>query len=86
MNRLALILPVALLLPGCIAKTALNVATMPVKAVSQGADWATTSQDESDRNYGRQMREQEERDGKAAKRAAKQRRQACEDAGYRDCD
>lgn len=73
-----LVLAAALLLPGCIAKTALNVATMPVKATSQAADWATTSQDESDRNYGREMRQREARE-------ARERKKACEEAGYRDC-
>jgi len=71
-----------LLLPGCIAKTALDVATAPVKAGakagSKAADWATTSQDESDRARGREMR-------KAEERAAKERRKACRDAGYSDC-
>lgn len=78
MQRTPLILAVALLLPGCIAKTALDVATMPVKATSQAADWATTSQDEADRNYGRQMRKQEAQE-------ARERKKACKDAGYRDC-
>lgn len=45
-----------LLLQACVAKTALNVATMPVKATAQAADWATTSQDEADRNHGRELR------------------------------
>lgn len=45
-----------LLLPACIAKTAVDVATMPVKAGAQAADWATTSQDEADRNHGRELR------------------------------
>lgn len=45
-----------LLLPGCVARTALDVATMPVKATAQAADWATTSQDEADRNRGRELR------------------------------
>ncbi|MBK5265376.1 MAG: hypothetical protein JJE34_09125 [Alphaproteobacteria bacterium] len=84
MRYLLLLLPI--LAGGCIAKTALNVVTMPVKVVGQGADWATTSQDESDRNYGRQMRKQEAREGKEAKQAAKQRRKDCEDAGYSHCD
>lgn len=79
LKKLALILPAALLLPGCIAKTALDVATMPVKATSQAADWATTSQDESDRNYGRKMRKQEARE-------ARERREACKEAGRRDCE
>jgi|GEM_PF-1488494 hypothetical protein len=46
----------ALLLQGCVAKTAWNVATMPVKATGQAADWATTSRDEADRNHGRDLR------------------------------
>jgi hypothetical protein len=45
-----------LLLPACVAKTALDVVTMPVKATAQAADWATTSQDEADRNHGRELR------------------------------
>ena len=45
-----------LLLQACVAKTALDVATMPVKATAQAADWATTSQDEADRNHGRDLR------------------------------
>jgi hypothetical protein len=83
MRYLLLLLPI--LASGCIARTAMNVVTLPVKAVGQGADWATTSQDEADRNYGRQMRKQEAREGKDAKRAAEQRRKDCEDAGYSDC-
>jgi hypothetical protein len=79
--------PLALaMLPGCIAKTALDVATMPVRAGAQAADWATTSQDEADRNYGRRMREQEARDGKERKKAEEQRRRECRRAGYEDCD
>ncbi len=69
---------VALTLPVCVAKTALNVATAPVKAGAKAADWATTSQDEADRNRGREMRKQEERDRKEA-------RKACKEAGYSDC-
>lgn len=68
----------ALMLPGCVAKTALDVATAPVKAGAQAADWATTSQDEADRNRGREIRKQEERDRKA-------QRKACKEAGYSDC-
>lgn len=84
---LALMAPLALLvLPGCIAKAAVDVVTLPVRAGAQAADWATTSQDESDRNYGRKMREKEAREGKDMKRAEKERRRACRDAGYDDCD
>lgn len=73
MRRLS-ILPLALvplLAGGCVAKTAFDIATMPIKAGAQAADWATTSQDEADRNYGRKMREQEAREAREAKEAAK---------------
>ena len=50
------------LLQGCVAKTAWNVATLPVKPGSQAADWATTSQDEADRNHGREMRKRCKKD------------------------
>lgn len=50
---------------GCVAKTAWNVATLPVKATSKVVDWTTTSQEEADRNYGREMRRREAQEGKA---------------------
>lgn len=75
-----------LMLPGCIAKTALDVATLPARAGAQAADWATTSQDEADRNYGRQMRKQEAREARDRKKAAEQRRRECRRAGYEDCE
>jgi hypothetical protein len=59
-----LIAALPLLSGGCVAKTIVDIATMPVKAGAQAADWATTSQSESDRNYGRKMREKEAREGK----------------------
>jgi hypothetical protein len=46
----------ALSLPGCVARTALNVATAPVKATAKVADWATVSGDEADRARGRELR------------------------------
>ena len=54
----------ALPLGGCLAKAAFDVATLPVKAGSKVVDWTTTSQAEADRNYGRKMRKQEEREGR----------------------
>ena len=57
-----------LLLGGCLARTALDIATMPVRAVGQAADWATTSQEESDRNYGRKMRKKEAAEGRELRR------------------
>ncbi|WP_084583278.1 hypothetical protein [Sphingomonas azotifigens] len=57
------ILPVLLMLPllagGCVVKTAANVVTLPVKAGAKAVDWTTTSQDEADRNRGREMRKRE---------------------------
>lgn len=73
-------------LSGCVVRTAANVVTLPVRAGAQAADWATTSQDEADRNYGRRVREQEARDAKERKKAEKQRREQCRRAGYSDCD
>lgn len=51
------------LLAGCV-RTVGTIVTAPVKAVSRGADWATTSQDEADRNRGREIRKQEKREAK----------------------
>jgi hypothetical protein len=68
-----------LALTGCIARTVANVATAPVKAGSKAVDWATVSQDESDRARGREMR-------RAEKEQRKRDREACREAGYRDCD
>ncbi|WP_340318346.1 hypothetical protein [Rhizorhabdus argentea] len=59
------------LLAGCVS-TAKTIVMAPVHAVGKGVDWATTSQDEADRNRGREMRKQEERDRKERKRAEKQ--------------
>ncbi|WP_066725941.1 hypothetical protein [Sphingomonas pituitosa] len=57
------ILPALLVLPllagGCVVKTAANVVTLPVKAGAKAVDWTTTSQDEADRNRGREMRKRE---------------------------
>ena len=47
------------------------VVTAPVKAVGQVADWTTTSQDESDRNRGREMRKREEQLGKLSRQRDK---------------
>jgi hypothetical protein len=85
-KSLLLATPLILLtLPGCV-RTVASVVTAPVRAGSQVVDWSTTSQEEADRNYGRKMRKQEARDGKAAKQAEKERRKQCREAGYDNCD
>ncbi|WP_336973216.1 hypothetical protein [Sphingobium aromaticiconvertens] len=86
MKKIVLLAPVAMLiLPACVVRTAANIVTLPVRAGAQAVDWTTTSQEESDRNYGRQVREQEARDGKARKKADKERRKQCREAGYDNC-
>ena len=69
----ALILILPLVLTGCVvgtvAKTAVDVATIPVKVVSAGVDAATTSQSEADERRGREIRKQEEEAGKQARLA-----------------
>jgi hypothetical protein len=54
---LALVLP--LTLGGCLAKTAFDVATAPVRIAGKGFDLATTSQSEADENRGRALRKRE---------------------------
>lgn len=49
------------MLPGCLAKTVLDVATLPVKVASKGVDMATTSQSEADEARGRDIRRREAR-------------------------
>lgn len=71
-----------LLAGGCLAKTAVNVATLPVRATSKAVDWTTTSQSEADRNYGRKMRKQEAREGRELKRRYKE----CRAQNRDDCD
>jgi len=57
------------LLAGCttIASTAVDVVTLPVKAVSAGVDAATTSQSEADEKRGREIRKAEEKAGREAR-------------------
>lgn len=67
------------LLAGCaVASTAVNVVTLPVKAVSKGVDLATTSQSEADEKRGRELRKEEERAGKEAREREKACRKAAE--------
>jgi hypothetical protein len=62
------ILLAGLSLSGCdvgrIAKTADDVATLPVKVAGSAVDAATTSQSEADENRGRELRKQDEERGR----------------------
>lgn len=74
-------LPIALLplfAGGCVAKTAWDVATAPVRAGSQVVDWTTTSQDEADRNAGRKLRKQQAEEERQRRREEKQARKEAE--------
>ena len=63
--RYLLFAPLAvLLLAGCLARTALDVVTLPVKVASKGIDLATTSQSDADQKRGKEIRQREERLGK----------------------
>jgi hypothetical protein len=70
------LLPMVALLPllagGCV-RTVTGIVTAPVKVVSQTADWATTSQDEADRNAGRKARKEEEKRAKEERKAQRER-------------
>lgn len=85
--RPLLLLPLPLLLGGCLMSAAKTIITAPIKAGEIIYDTATESQEEADIKRGRAARkadEQAERDAraaqKAAKRGARERRRAAEDA------
>lgn len=84
MKKLLLPALAMLMLPGCVSTVA-HVVTAPVRVTSKAADWATTSQSEADRNYGRKMRKQEAREGQERKKADEERRRQCRKAGYDNC-
>jgi uncharacterized lipoprotein YajG len=63
------ILFAAILLSGCttVAKTAVDVVTLPVKVASAGVDAVTTSQSERDEKAGRELRKQDAQRGRLAR-------------------
>ena len=61
---------------GTVAKTAVEVATIPVKVVSAGVDAATTSQSEADEKRGRELRKAEEKAGRESREAEKRAKKA----------
>lgn len=87
MRRAVFMLPIAFALQGCLAKAALDVATLPVKAASRAVDLATTSQSEADEKRGREIRRREAELAKLERRYEEERSdcergdvEACEDA------
>jgi isocitrate lyase len=82
--RSLLILMLPLALSGCVvsslASTAVDLATLPVKAVSAGVDAATTSQSEADEKRGRALRKADEQRAREERKRCKpyaERRQPC---------
>lgn len=61
MRRTILLTPLLLImLEGCLAKTAFDVATAPVRVASAAVDATTTSQSEADEKRGREIHRREE--------------------------
>jgi hypothetical protein len=73
MKTLYLLPIAAIALTGCVS-TVKSVVTAPFKVVGQTADWATTSQDEADRNRGRADRKAEKREMKERRAREKEQR------------
>jgi len=69
-----------LLAGGCV-RTVAGVVTAPVKVVSKTADWATTSQDEADRNAGRKLRKEDEKRAREERKARREQERQQRD-GY----
>ena len=67
-----LLLP--LMTSGCIS-TAASIVKAPFQIAGQTVDWATTSQDEADRNFGRKMRKKEAKEGRERRAYQKRCRQ-----------
>ena len=82
---LVLLAAMPLALSGCLAKTALDVATAPVRVASKAVDLATTSQAEADQKRGREIRQREERLGKL-QRERDSREKDCLKGDRRACD
>lgn len=84
MRRLApvFVLAASLSLPGCVAKTAFDVVTAPVRAAGKAVDLATTSQSEADEKRGREIRKREEELGKLYRKREKLAEEC--DEGERD--
>ena len=72
MPRLHLLLPLPLLLGGCLVRTAADIVTAPIKVGSAVIDAATTSQSEADEKRGREIRKAEEREARERRRAEKE--------------
>ncbi len=83
--RMILVAPLATLaLSGCLAKTAFDIVTAPVRVVGKAVDLATTSQSEADEKRGREIRRREERLAKL-ERDLREAEQDCREGSERAC-
>ena len=80
-----LVLAAPLMLGGCLAKTAVDVVTAPVRVASGAVDLATTSQSEADEKRGRELRKREERLG-ALERKHEQQLKRCQEGSRNACN
>lgn len=81
---LVLLVTASVMLPGCLAKTVVDVATLPVRAGAKAVDLATTSQSEADEKRGRELRKREQRLGALEREYTRQLRQ-CDEGSERAC-
>jgi hypothetical protein len=80
----AFLIPACVVASGCVAKTLVDVATLPVRAAGKAVDLATTSQSEADENRGRELRRREEELGKLERAYARQRAK-CDEGSEKAC-
>lgn len=87
MPKLALVLAplAAVLLSGCLARTAVDVVTLPVRVAGKAVDAVTTSQSEADEKRGREIRKREEKLGKLERERRKLAKQ-CAGGNGRACE
>lgn len=84
-SSLAALALASLALQGCLARAAVDVVTLPVRAVSAGVDAATESQSERDEKRGREIRKREERLGQLEREYDKAM-ERCGDGDDEACD
>ncbi|WP_380785576.1 hypothetical protein [Sphingomonas sp. R86521] len=69
MRKFVILALLPLTTAGCIS-TATSIVKAPFQVAGKAVDWTTTSQEESDRNYGKKMRKQEAKEGRERKERA----------------
>lgn len=84
-GKIGIVLCIAFMASGCIARTAASVVTAPIRVASKGVDLATTSQSEADEKRGRGLREREERLGQLDRRYRRYSQQ-CSEGDARACE